>query len=93
MIFYPRERIISRHEKQTDPDVSFGRFERKGFTARMQKPTCRAWIRIPLPKSFVDTGSSTPVPSGNGGEENCSSVYTFAHVESSPQSVMVNIYL
>jgi hypothetical protein len=31
------------------------------------------------------------VSSGNGGEENCSSVHTFAHVESSPQSVVVNI--
>jgi hypothetical protein len=31
------------------------------------------------------------VSSGNGGEENCSSVNTFAHVESSPQSVVVTI--
>ena len=68
--FCPREKIL-RHEKQTDPDVRSGWFERKGFTALMPKPTCRAWIRIPLPKSFVATGSSTPVPSGNGGEENC----------------------
>ena len=48
-----------RHERQTDPDVSFGWFERNGFTALMPKPTCRAWIRIPLPKSFLATGSST----------------------------------
>jgi hypothetical protein len=37
------------------------------------------------------SGSSTSVSSGNGGEENCSSVTTFAHVENSPQSVVVNI--
>ena len=85
-IFSIRERRFSRHENQTDPDVSFGWFERKGFTALMPKPTCCAWIRIPLPKSFVATGSSTPVPSGNGGEENCISVRATAHVESSPQS-------
>ena len=84
-IFYPREKI-SRHENQTDPDVSFGWCERKGFTALMPKPTCCAWIRTPLPKSFVATGSSTPVPSGNGGEEICISVSATAHVQSSPQS-------
>ena len=55
-----RERRFSRHENQADPDVSSGWFDRKGFTALMPKPTCRAWIRIPLPKSFVATGSSTP---------------------------------
>ena len=76
-----RERRFSRHENQTDPDVRFGWFEHKGFTALMPKPTCRVWIRIPLPKSFVATGSSTPVPSGNGGEENCISVRATAHVE------------
>ena len=33
--FSIRKSRFSRHENQTDPDVSFGWFERKGFTALM----------------------------------------------------------
>jgi len=51
--FSIRERRFSRHEHQTDPDVSFGWFEQEGVTALLPKPTGCAWIRIPLPKSFL----------------------------------------
>jgi hypothetical protein len=77
-----RENRFLRQENQTDPDVRFGWFEHKGFTALMPKPTCRVWILKPLPNSFAATESSTPVPSGNGGEENCVLVSATAHVES-----------
>jgi hypothetical protein len=48
--------------------------------------TRRVWSGISLPNSFPLSGSSTPFPSGNGGEENCIPVRATAHVESSPQS-------
>jgi hypothetical protein len=80
-----REDFQGMRTKPTQTDVRFGWFEHKGFTALMPKPTCRVWIRIPLPKSFAATGSWTPVPSGNGGEKNCILVSATAHVESSPQ--------
>jgi hypothetical protein len=66
-----RERTCSRPENQTDSDVRLGWFQHEGFAAPMPKPTCRIWSGISMPKSFPLTGSSTPVPSGNGGEENC----------------------
>jgi hypothetical protein len=81
-----RERICSRHESQTDSDVRLGLFQHAGFAAVMPQLTCSVWSGISLPNSFPLTGSSTPVPSGNGGEENCISVRGTAHVESSPQS-------
>jgi hypothetical protein len=59
-----------------------------GFMTRASrhlKPTCRFWSGISLPNSSPITGSSTPVPSGNGGGENCISVSATAHMESSPQ--------
>ena len=59
--------------------------QQKGFAAVMPQPTCRVWNGISLPNSVPLTGSSTPVPSGNGGEENCISVSVTAQVESSPQ--------
>jgi hypothetical protein len=81
-----RERICPRHESRTDSDVRLGRFQHKGIAALMPKPTCRVWSGISLPNSFLLTGSSTPVPSGNGGEDNCISASATAHLESSPQS-------
>jgi hypothetical protein len=86
-----RERIFSRRGNQTYSDVRLGWFQHKGIAALMPKPTCSIWIGISLPNSFSLTGSSTSVSSGNGGEENCSSVNTFAHVESSPRSVLVTM--
>ena len=82
--FCPREKIFE-HEHQTDSDVRLGWFQDKGLVALMPKPTRRVWSGISLPNSFPLTGSSTPVPSGNGGEENCISVSATAQVESSPQ--------
>jgi hypothetical protein len=81
-----RETTFSRHDKQTDSDVRLGCFQQMGRAACMPKPTLRVWSGISLPNSFPLTGTSTPVPSGNGGEENCISVGATAHVESSPQS-------
>jgi hypothetical protein len=52
----------------------------------MPKLTYSVWSGISLPNSFPLIGSSTPVLSGNGGEENCISVRATAHAESSPQS-------
>jgi hypothetical protein len=43
-------------------------------------------IGISLPNSFTLAGSSTHVPAGNGGEEDCISISATAHLESSPQS-------
>ena len=76
----------SRHENQTDADMRFGWFQHKGLAALVPKPACRVWSGIFLPNAFPLTGSSTSVPSGNGGEENSISVSATAHVESSPQS-------
>ena len=81
-----RERRFSRHGKQSDSDVRLGWFQEKGLSALMPKPTCRVCSGISLPNSFPLTGSSTPVPSRNGGEENCISVSATAQVDSSPQS-------
>jgi hypothetical protein len=88
-----RERRFSRHGNQTDSDVRLGWFQHKGVAAHIPKPTCSVWSWMSLPNSFPLTGSSTSVSSGNGGEENCFSKNTTAHVESSPQSVEVNICL
>jgi hypothetical protein len=74
-----RERRLSRHENLTDSDVRLGWFRHAGFAALLPKLACRVWSRISLPNSFPFTGSSTPVPSGNGGEENCISVSATAH--------------
>jgi hypothetical protein len=77
---------ISRHENQSDSDMRMGWVQHKGIAALLPKPTRRVWSGISQPKSFPLTGSSTHVPSGNGGEEKCISVSATAHVESSPQS-------
>jgi hypothetical protein len=77
-----RERICSRHANLTDSNMRSGWFQRNGLSALMPKPTCRVWIGISLPNSFPLAGSSTSVPSGNGGEENCISVNATTHVES-----------
>jgi hypothetical protein len=77
---------ISRHENQSNSDMRLGWFQDKGIATLMPKPTGRVWSRVSLPNSFPLTGSSTHVPSGNGGEENCISIGATAHVESSPQS-------
>jgi hypothetical protein len=61
---------ISRHDNQSDSDITLGWFQHKGIAAHMPKPTCRDWSGISLPNSFPLTGSSTHVPSGNGGGEN-----------------------
>jgi hypothetical protein len=86
-----RERRFSRHGNQTYSDVRLGWFQHKRIAALMPKPTCRVWSGISLPNSYPLTGSSTSVSPGNGGEENCSSVNTVAHVKSSPQSVVLDI--
>jgi hypothetical protein len=81
-----RERRLSRHANLTDSDVGLGCFRHEGFAALMAKLSCRVRSGTSLPNSFPLTGSPTPVPSGNGGEENCISVSAAAHAESSPQS-------
>jgi hypothetical protein len=82
----PEREQISRHDNQSDSDMRLGWFQHKGIAALMPKPSCRPWSGISLPNSFPLTESSTHVPSGNGGEENCISVSATAHLESSPQS-------
>jgi hypothetical protein len=64
----------SMHDNQSDSDMRFGWFQHRGIAALMPKPTCRFWKGISLPNFFPLTGSSTPVPSGNGGGENCISI-------------------
>jgi hypothetical protein len=83
---YVRDRRVSRDENQTDSDLRLAWFQQEDPAALMPKPARRVWSGISLPNSFPRTGSSPPVPSGNGGEENCISVSATAHVGSSPQS-------
>jgi hypothetical protein len=80
---------ISRHDNQSDSDMRLGRYQQNGIAALIPKPTYSDWSGISLPSSFPITGSSTHVPSGNGGGENCISVSASAHVESSPSIKLV----
>jgi hypothetical protein len=88
--FCPREKIV----KAWKPNLlrrEVGLVSAHGHRSTYAKAylSCLDWDI--LPNSFPLTGRSTSVSSGNGGGENYSSVTTFAHVECSPQSVVLNI--
>jgi hypothetical protein len=79
-----RETRFSRNDNQTECDIRSKWFQQEVFPALMPKPACRVWSGISLPNSFPLIGGLTPVPPGNGGEENCISVSAIAPVECSP---------
>ena len=73
---------LTQHKSTTDN--KHNKNNHRGIAARMPMPICRVWSGRSLHNSFPLTGSSTHVPSGNGGVENCISVSATVHLETSP---------